>query len=428
MPYKRRTVVVFISGSAGELDWILPILDFLLKENFRIKIIFLSRHALRSVKENAMCNNFINKKNDNIEVICFGTYFFEKMERVGYFAYRALLKYKLSNTFLIKDIYNLFDFIQQLIFIKCIPKDVLNFKNSKILFFAQYPSLRRPMNNWIKKVFKNSIFFYFPHSPHIYTENLDQEFKETNKLDFKKKSFLLLGHPSDYNILNDERELAAEDLEKVFIGHPKYSQTWMKKYKLQASNFRKSFDKRKKINILVLSRGHGSVMNEVSQKYLVDSTIRTIDSMVPEYNLFIKKHPREFISPWDKIVEDYPSVEIINHHILQLATKADFVVSFWGSGSMDCFMLGLPVIEFWDPIKNNKQQVPENNSYTTIYRKLGVVLAANNEMEFKKAVNTLIKNKFNTKSIKPHSFYNNLVKRSNNWKVTFKNIISAKGF
>ena len=75
---KKKVAVVFISGSAGELDWILPILDYLLQKKFKIKIIFLSRHALKSVEENNMCNEFINSKNINIETISLGGYFFEK--------------------------------------------------------------------------------------------------------------------------------------------------------------------------------------------------------------------------------------------------------------------------------------------------------------------------------------------------------------
>ena len=45
---KNKQVVVFLSGSAGELDWILPILDYLSKLQFKIKIIFLSRHVKKA--------------------------------------------------------------------------------------------------------------------------------------------------------------------------------------------------------------------------------------------------------------------------------------------------------------------------------------------------------------------------------------------
>ena len=40
-----KTLIAFISGSAGELDWILPIIDYHLKKDFNIKIVFLTRHA-----------------------------------------------------------------------------------------------------------------------------------------------------------------------------------------------------------------------------------------------------------------------------------------------------------------------------------------------------------------------------------------------
>ena len=73
------------------------------------------------------------------------------------------------------------------------------------------------------------------------------------------------------------------------------------------------------------------------------------------------------------------SVKIVNDHILQLAARVDFAISLWGSGAMDCFSLGLPVIEYWNPDKHFKQQVPEGAGYTTIYRKLGLVLPANTE-------------------------------------------------
>ena len=35
-PIKGPTVIMFMSGSAGELDWVLPILAFLLKKDFNI--------------------------------------------------------------------------------------------------------------------------------------------------------------------------------------------------------------------------------------------------------------------------------------------------------------------------------------------------------------------------------------------------------
>ena len=54
-----KTAVAFLSGSSGELDWILPILDLLLKKHFKIKIVFLTRHARHSVENNKFLSDFI---------------------------------------------------------------------------------------------------------------------------------------------------------------------------------------------------------------------------------------------------------------------------------------------------------------------------------------------------------------------------------
>ena len=61
---------------------------------------------------------------------------------------------------------------------------------------------------------------------------------------------------------------------------------------------------------------------------------------------------------------------------------------------MDCFSLETPVIEYWDPNKYSKGQVFEKDSYNTIYRKLGIVLAANSQKELKTRISDLVSNNF----------------------------------
>ena len=90
-PAKGHTAITFISGSAGEVDWVLPILDFLLNKDFNLKIIFLTKHARKSVEKNRMLNDFICQENSKVEVILCGGYFFEKVERLGYLSYRFFI-------------------------------------------------------------------------------------------------------------------------------------------------------------------------------------------------------------------------------------------------------------------------------------------------------------------------------------------------
>ncbi|MDA7785202.1 hypothetical protein N8944_04950 [Pseudomonadales bacterium] len=154
--------------------------------------------------------------------------------------------------------------------------------------------------------------------------------------------------------------------------------------------------------------------------------MQVIHKNISNYRLFVKKHPRELSSHWDEVIENYPSVEIVNEHVLQLATKVDFVITFWGSGAMDCFSLGVPVIEYWDPNKHYKDQVPEKNSYTTIYRKIGIVLPANTNKELEQAISELLAQNCKVTMDKLHPFFTDLIDRSNQWdKVIEKILLSA---
>ena len=425
---KEKVAIVFISGSAGELDWILPILDYLLQKKFKIKIIFLSRHALKSVEENNMCNEFINSKNNKIDTISLGGYLFEKIERIGYLTYRGFLKLEFSKIPLINSLFKFYFSFLKFLFIRKLPKDITDFKDNKFLFFAEFPGLRRPRDKWIKEMFNSSIFFYSPHSPHIYVEDLDKQYEESFQKDFKKDSFLLLGHPGDFEIINDGKELASEDLEKLFIGHPKYSNNWLRNLKNESRLFRETCKARNKTTILVLSRGYGSYLDESSHIKMVDSTIEAIENQVPNYSLLVKKHPREKPSHWDKVSTENKAIEVLNEHILQLATKVDFVISFWGSGSMDCFMLGVPVIEYWNPIKHHKQQVPVDDTYTTIYRKLGIVLEASDELELGEQISRLKNDQYRLSVKEVHPYFDQLIKRSNQWNETIEKILLTKDF
>ena len=425
---KEKVAIVFISGSAGELDWILPILDYLLQKKFKIKIIFLSRHALKSVEENNMCNEFINSKNNKIDTISLGGYLFEKIERIGYLTYRGFLKLEFSKIPLINSLFKFYFSFLKFLFIRKLPKDITDFKDNKFLFFAEFPGLRRPRDKWIKEMFNGSIFFYSPHSPHIYVEDLDKQYEESFQKDFKKDSFLLLGHPGDFEIINDGKELASEDLEKLFIGHPKYSNNWLRNLKNESRLFRETYKARNKTTILVLSRGYGSYLDESSHIKMVDNTIEAIENQVPNYSLLVKKHPREKPSHWDKVSTENKAIEVLNEHIFQLATKVDFVISFWGSGSMDCFMLGVPVIEYWNPIKHHKQQVPVDDTYTTIYRKLGIVLEASDELELGEQILRLKNDQYRLSVKEVHPYFDQLIKRSNQWNETIEKILLSKDF
>ena len=422
---KTKTAIVFLSGSAGELDWILPILDHLLKREFDLKIIFLTKHVLASVKTNSMLNDYIHQENSKIELIFLGSYLWEMLERISYLAYRFLIKYNLKNKNIIQPIYSIFEKILETLFMHRLSLRIGNLKNNQNVIFSEYPALRRPRDKWVYKQFNDSIFSYCPHSPHVYTEDLERNYDKSEGLDLDKSRFLLMGHPGDYFVLNDNRELASNSLEKVFIGHPKYSDSWLHDLQEKSKKFRRTSETRKNINILVLSRGSGSYLDDQSHKSLVENTIDIVQKNIPNYNFLIKKHPREFNSYWDNFLND-DSINIVNDHILNLATQADLAISFWTSGAMDCHTLGVPVIEYFDPNQHPKQQVKEGNSYTTIYRKLGVVLPANNRIELERSLLRIVEDDYEIPLHKSHKFYNELITNSNQWFVKIEKILQSR--
>ena len=109
--------IVLLSGSAGELDWILPILASILKKGFNLKIVFLTRHSLISVQKNRMLNDFISQENSQLEIYKCGGYFFEKVEHFSYLIHRASIKFNLSKKPILRNIYkNLMKLLKQFYF------------------------------------------------------------------------------------------------------------------------------------------------------------------------------------------------------------------------------------------------------------------------------------------------------------------------
>ena len=123
---KSQTAIAFLSGSAGELDWVLPILDYLLKKDFNLKIIFLSRHVLKSVETNSMLKDYIFQEDNKIEVILLGGFLWEKIERISYLSYRLFLKLKLNEKPFSCKLYKLYDKIFESVFILRLPSSILD--------------------------------------------------------------------------------------------------------------------------------------------------------------------------------------------------------------------------------------------------------------------------------------------------------------
>ena len=98
--FEDKTAIVFISASAGEVDWVLPIIDFLRHKQCSIVYIFLSNRALQSVESNQMIKDFIFNNDSKISTYFCGGFFYETIEKYAYLCYRFFLKFKLHIIYL----------------------------------------------------------------------------------------------------------------------------------------------------------------------------------------------------------------------------------------------------------------------------------------------------------------------------------------
>ena len=106
----------------------------------------------------------------------------------------------------------------------------------------------------------------------------------------------------------------------------------------------------------------------------------------------------------------------------------DFVISIWNSASVDCYVMGVPVIEYYNPNKFQKGTMLEGDNRTTNYRFLGLVIPANDEQELQKAIIDLVDTKYKLSSDKIHPFFIELQNLSNTWEKKIRNILEAHKF
>ena len=411
--------ITFLSGSAGELDWVLPILDDLYNRGHKIHLCCLSQNVYKSIFENKLLRQYIQRSSSPVVVHKCYSFFSKFFDKYSYLFFRLTIKLNLRKLPLIKNIFLIVEYFLENIFFDRIPKELILHQKSKNLIFNEFPALRKPYNKWIKSLFPASIFFYIPHSPHFYTENLDIHFEENKDINFNCNSYLLLGHPLDFKELKNLYDFS--EVEPIFLGHPKYSKHWLEEIK-QSSVPKKNHSNNP--NILVISRGVGSYLSPQQHKYLVDSTCHAIEKNFKKFNLFIKKHPREINSYWDEKVQKNKNITYTDSHILQAAASSDFVISFWSSGAMDCFAMDIPVIEFFDPNISSFQQVQLNEKdFTTIYRLLGCVIPASNIQELCLCIKDLKDLDFLIKNQHVHPRLQDLLERSQHWNEQFLQIL-----
>ena len=79
-------------------------------------------------------------------------------------------------------------------------------------------------------------------------------------------------------------------------------------------------------------------------------------------------------------------------------------------------------------MKFPRGMILRENEYTTVYRLLGLVIPANNEIELQKAINNLVNKKYKISFNNTHTFFKELKILSNTWEKKIRNILLAHNF
>ena len=101
--HPAKLSITFLSGSAGELDWVLPILDDLLCKGFTNHICCLTPAVRDSIYKNKLLREYINTTPKKIFVHeCFSSSS-KILDRLVYYLHRITVKLGLRKLFFIKQ-------------------------------------------------------------------------------------------------------------------------------------------------------------------------------------------------------------------------------------------------------------------------------------------------------------------------------------
>ncbi|MFZ5775059.1 MAG: hypothetical protein ACOY3Z_06205 [Thermodesulfobacteriota bacterium] len=336
-------IVLIVSTSFGEVDWILPPLIAFKKKHPEWKIVTLFGHQL------------VFK-------------WFESLNPVLYRAFKEVSELNVVP----QEIGALF-------------RDDISPDQVRIVLKDYNEDQYAPYKQEILQRCPNALVVSYPHSNHIYSNSAVEPLQSCVDPDaFSVHDLFLLCSREDipyWSRYVDCRKI------RVF-GYPRYDSWWIDRFLSDAALMDAQENIRAKAAgpvFFYISRGpHPHYLNQQDYEYLLRSTVEETLRHEKSF-LLIKPHPRQDLDELVRILNDYdPSRWMISGlHLLQLASLADVVISGWSSGILDALAVNKPVIEFWrfggnDPLcrYNTADGKP-----TTIYRELGLAAGADSRDE-----------------------------------------------
>lgn len=367
--------IVIIKSSAAELEWIMP---FLLanKDDSSLVVIFESIKAYRSLEENNELFTVWEKNFSKKSIFPFKlSKAYKVIDKYSDYVIFSNKKFTITLNWLITRLGFSFFFSKTLDQIKEF-FDV----TEKVVIFKDYNG-NSSLSKFLKKQYKESKLVFFPHSNHIFTDELTEQ--EESKIAEISKESLIVCNPCDVDPFL--KTLNVKNFKVV--GYTFLDKAWLNEINRVSDISKGRVLESSKPKALLISRSiHPLFLSKQDHDNYMDIILNSFNQ-IGGATLFIKAHPREKISKseLEKYNMNFPKVKVLqtNSHLLTISSKVDFVISFWSSGMLQSLFFNKPIIEVGQPRDIGEGSVyDDEGNITSIYRKLGLAAPANSTEEF----------------------------------------------
>lgn len=334
-------IILIVSKSFGEVDWILPVLVQLKRHNPEWRVITLFSHKL--------------------------IYEFLTLNRALFAEFKKIS----SMNIVPQEIGSLF-------------RDEIRPEQVKMVLKDYNEDQYSPYKLEVMRHCPQALLVSYPHSNHIYSNRATDSVQPCAAPDaYSVHDLFLLCSAEDipyWSEFVDYRKIRT-------FGYPRYDSWWMKSLadwpELTASEECQRARRADKV-FFYISRGpHSHYLSQADYEYLLRSTMEEVLAYDNSF-LLIKPHPRQDTEDLARLLAPYDARRwmVSGLHLQQLCTLAEVVISGWSSGILDALAVGKPVIEFWrfggnDPLV----RYTSDGRPTTIYRELGLAAPAESRDE-----------------------------------------------
>ena len=417
---KNKVILLLVRRHAGEVDWILPLLNKY-KNNYKIITIFSNQNSYESLKKNKdVFNIWSSLTNDHFIIKNKDKFFWKILNNLLILLTPIFIKKtKLFANFQEYVLRNTFDLKYFLKFFK------IKLSNIKILFLPLVDK------SYISKLFKNKnskiLIVRFPEATMITAnkkENSNIKISTYSKINAdififstkNNKEFFLGKNNSNYSKI-------------IYGGFLRYEKWWIKKFLVK--------DKNPKIfKILVALRGPNELYFQESSYVQTIKDIMEIAKKIHNCMVIFKVHPQEKTnSNLLSILNNYnkKSWLISNNHMLKLSHYSNLCVSILTSACFDSLSTKTPTIEYYNvekeiSLSNNAIKSyhmvfdRKKKKWVTIFNYKGLLRTIDNKKKLEEII-FQVYNKYQNKTWKKNfNEFEKLIRNKNNTNNIYKKI------